>query len=193
MTTMTYARYLHLTELLSLQQPLTPSSEPNVRDSERLFITVHQASETLLSQALTDLRYVSENRCGEDRFGCRVMRATLLVDALEGHLRLLRNTLRRQDFLDFRDRLGTASGLQSPQFHELFALTATLTSDDRRGPLDGLRDAVARWRRTHLELVAHMIGGGPGTGSTSGAGYLADALHDFENRAADEWSGHNGH
>src|SRR5437763_8613477 len=123
MTAMTYSRYLHLPELLSLQQPLTPVDQPEVRASERLFITVHQASETLLSQALADLRYICENRCDEGCFRSRVKRATRLIDALESHLRLLRDTLRRQDFLDFRDRLGTASGVQSAQFHELFALT----------------------------------------------------------------------
>jgi 2-polyprenyl-6-methoxyphenol hydroxylase-like FAD-dependent oxidoreductase len=186
---MTYSRYLRLNELLSLQQPLTPACGPEVRDSERLFIAVHQASETLLSQALTDLRYVIENPCDDETFDRRLDRTIRVVGTLEGHLRLLWETLPRQDFLDFRDRLGTASGNQSRQFHELFALTAKLAADAGAGTgtaraVHRLRDAVVRWRRTHLEMVEHMIGEAPGTATNSGIGYLASELEQFEHDTA---------
>ncbi|MFD9702433.1 tryptophan 2,3-dioxygenase family protein [Lentzea sp. NPDC059081] len=184
-TAVTYSRYLHLKELLSLQQPLTPDTEPDVRDSERLFIIVHQVSETLLSQGLIDLRHVDENRCGGRCAAGRVERAARLVETMEGHLHLLRDTLRREDFLGFRDRLGTASGLQSSQFHELFALTEKLVAgqqDGREGvrpALDHLRDAVEGWLRAHLVLVDHMIGELPGTGETEGARFLDRSMNAF--------------
>ncbi|MFF9688501.1 tryptophan 2,3-dioxygenase family protein [Streptomyces sp. NPDC014623] len=183
MTSPNYATYLKIDELLSLQRPLTPAEQQDLSDSERLFIVVHQASETLLSQVLVDLRHIDAGRCGQQCHAQRLERATRLVGSLEGQLTLLRHTLLREDFLLFRDRLGTASGLQSEQFHELFGLVKRLTqrggedrppADSRR--LSGLDDAVQRWRRTHLELVSHMLGDRPGSAETSGARFLAARL-----------------
>ncbi|MET2718076.1 tryptophan 2,3-dioxygenase family protein [Streptomyces harbinensis] len=176
MTSPTYATYLRLDELLALQVPLTPREQRDLSDSERLFIVVHQASETLLSQVLVDLRHLDAGPCGPACRAHRTDRAVRLIGALEGQLTLLRRTLRREDFLAFRDRFGTASGLQSEQFRELFALTARLTGHpdgDRSGALDA---AVRRWRATHLDLVAHMLGDEPGTGATSGRRFLASRL-----------------
>jgi tryptophan 2,3-dioxygenase len=180
MTELTYAQYLHLDELLALQRPLTPEDEQDVRDSERLFIVVHQASETLLSQALIDLRHVMADQCAEECHAHRLERAILIVDTLTEQVRLLHNALRPQDFLRFRDRFGTASGLQSTQFHELFRLAERLTTADTAGidtaGIAALRTAVRRWRYTHLKLVRHMIGDAPGSAETSGIRYLARRL-----------------
>lgn len=183
MSSPTYASYLRLDELLSLQQPLTPAEQRDLSDSERLFIVVHQASETLLSQALVDLRHLEPAPCGQQCFTDRVERAVRLTDALTGQLTLLRHALRREDFLRFRDRFGTASGLDSEQFRELFTRVRRLTrngAEDRTPQearlLGELDDAVRRWRSTHLEMVRHMLGELPGTGQTSGAGFLAARL-----------------
>jgi tryptophan 2,3-dioxygenase len=191
---MTYAKYLRLKQLLSLQVPLTPADQRDLADSERLFIVVHQASETLLSQVLIDLRHIEANDCGQRCGTHRARRAISLINALESHLTLLRATLRPDEFLRFRDRFGTASGLQSAQFHEMFALTDRLAAEDHapvdRRLVDGLRDAVVRWRTTHLQLVEYMLGDLPGTGNTSGARYLTRQLpgavphHDRAHRAA---------
>ncbi|WP_423509422.1 tryptophan 2,3-dioxygenase family protein [Streptomyces xinghaiensis] len=179
----TYASYLRLDELLSSQQPLTPPEQRDLSDSERLFIVVHQASEILLSQVLVDLGHIDAGRCGRSCFTHRVDRAVRLVDALTGQLTLLRRTLRREDFLRFRDRFGTASGLESEQFKELFLRVRRLTrhAGGGRPPeearhLGELDDAVRRWRSTHLELVGHMLGDLPGTGETSGGRFLAARL-----------------
>ncbi|RAJ69913.1 tryptophan 2,3-dioxygenase [Streptomyces sp. Amel2xB2] len=196
MTVTTYATYLHLDELLSLQRPMTPAEEQDLSDSERLFIVVHQASETLLSQVLVDLRHIEAGCCRERCYAYRTERAIRLIDSLDGQLTLLRRTLRREDFLLFRDRFGTASGLQSEQFSELFDLTDRLTAPDgdlagdltgdgaerpvRHSRLDALREAVQRWRRTHLELVEHMLGDRTGTGETSGVRFLRDRLESRE-------------
>jgi tryptophan 2,3-dioxygenase len=182
---MTYSGYLRLTELLSLQHPRTPADRPEVRDSERLFIVVHQASEILLSQALADLGQIVATGCGHSSFAQRVERVTCLVDTLVEHLVLLRRALPQQDFLDFRDGLGTASGAQSAQFQQLFRLTEDVVaahdehsaaSDRRR--VARLAAAVRRWRTTHLEMVADMIGNRRGTGDTAGVGYLARRMTD---------------
>lgn len=186
MTDTTYANYLHLDELLSLQRPMTPAGQQDLSDSERLFIVVHQASETLLSQVLVDLRHIEDGCCGQGCYAYRAERAVRLIDSLDGQLTLLRRTLRPKDFLLFRDRFETASGLQSQQFGELFDLTDRLTAPDatdrpmRHRQLDALREAVQRWRRTHLELVEHMIGGMSGSGETSGVRFLRDRLDGHE-------------
>ncbi|MEG3630575.1 tryptophan 2,3-dioxygenase family protein [Streptomyces poriticola] len=187
-STPTYATYLRLDELLSLQHPLTPAEQRDLSDSERLFIVVHQASETLLSQALVDLRHIGAGPCGQQCLTDRTERATRLVDALAGQLTLLHRTLRREDFLAFRDRFGTASGLESEQFMELFSLVRRLTKPGREHPPEQARrfgeltGAVRRWRSTHLELVGHMLGELPGTGATSGTGFLAGRLDDTPGR-----------
>ena len=184
MTGMTYATYLHLDELLSLQHPLTPVHRQDDHDNERLFIVVHQSSEVLLGQILVDLRHIVADQCEQRCLAHRAERAARLIDALEGQLTLLRHTLKREDFLRFRDRIGTASGLQSEQFRELFALTECLMPGGTGHLLpvdprlrDGLGAAVRRWRRTHLELVEYMIGDLPGTAKTSGVRYLASRLN----------------
>jgi 2-polyprenyl-6-methoxyphenol hydroxylase-like FAD-dependent oxidoreductase len=188
-TTPSYAAYLRLDELLSLQQPLTPAEQRDVSDSERLFIVVHQAVETLLSQVLVDLRHIDADQCGQRCFSERVERATRLVDALTGQLTLLR----REDFLQFGDGFGAASGLGSEQFRELFARVRRLTrhgggdhSPQETRRLGELNDAVRRWRSTHLDLVRHMLGDLPGTGETSGADFLAARLDDPPDTQADE-------
>ncbi|MCU8596032.1 tryptophan 2,3-dioxygenase family protein, partial [Streptomyces sp. A13(2022)] len=183
MTSPNYATYLHLPELLHLQRPLTPDDQQDLSDSERLFIVVHQASETLLSQVLVDLRHIASGQCGRRCHDRRAQRATRLVGALEGQLKLLHHTLPREDFLLFRHRFGTASGVQSKQFHELFARVRKLTKHgDEDGPaadpelLTALDEAVRRWRHTHIELVAHMLGDRPGSAETSGLRWLAARL-----------------
>jgi tryptophan 2,3-dioxygenase len=194
-TAVTYSGYLRLTELLSLQHPRTPADRPEVRDSERLFIVVHQASEILLTQELADLRQIAATGCRHSSFAVRVERVAALVDTLVAHLALLRGALPAADFLMFRDRLGTAalpaadflmfrdrlgtaSGAQSAQFQQLFRLTefvVTANAGDHQR-VARLAAAVRRWRSTHLEMVADMIGDRRGTGDTAGARYLAHRL-----------------
>ncbi|WNV92166.1 tryptophan 2,3-dioxygenase family protein [Umezawaea sp. Da 62-37] len=181
---MNYSGYLHLKELLALQNPLTPSDQQDLHDSERLFIVVHQASETLLSQAIADLRHIEAGDCGENCSAYRVDRATHIVHALVGHLELMHRTLEPEDFMRFRDRFGTASGLQSPQFHELFRTTERLTTGNTGRELGveplqllGLSAAIRQWRYTHLKMVEHMIGSLPGSGDTSGLEYLERQLN----------------
>ncbi|MGQ4513995.1 tryptophan 2,3-dioxygenase family protein [Streptomyces sp. DW26H14] len=186
MTSPTYATYLRLEELLALQHPLTPAEQCDLSDSERLFIVVHQASETLLSQVLVDLRHIAAGECGEQCFADRAERAARLVDALSEQLTLLRRTLRQEDFLRFRDRFGTASGLDSEQFRALFALMKDLAAEGKDGPplpereFKDLDEAIRRWRQTHWELVGHMLGDRPGTGQTSGADFLAARIDGTE-------------
>lgn len=113
---LTYATYLHLDNLLELQQP---RSEPPEHD-EILFIVVHQAYELWFKLLLHEFDKI----CGDFKEGklfepiatfkrCRTVMKTMVeqVDIVE--------TLTPMSFNSFRDRLDTASGFQSAQFREL--------------------------------------------------------------------------
>ncbi|WP_197523563.1 tryptophan 2,3-dioxygenase family protein [Actinokineospora pegani] len=177
MSAPTYASYLHLDELLSLQRPFSPPDDVDLHDAERLFIVVHQASEVLLGQALTDLRRIA-GPGGAESAGHRADRATWVVHTLVGNVGLLREALRPRDFLGFRDLFGSASGLQSTQFQELFRLTDRFAAAGLpdRARAERLRAAVVAWREAHLELVRHTIGDHPGSGDTSGIDFLRRRL-----------------
>lgn len=117
---LTYADYLHVDDLLALQQP---QSDPEEHD-ELLFIVVHQAYELWFKLLLHELDKVKEN-----------FRRNRLYPAISTFKRLrtvmkvaveqvdVVETLTPMSFGSFRDRLDKASGFQSSQFREFeFAL-----------------------------------------------------------------------
>jgi tryptophan 2,3-dioxygenase len=115
-----YGRYLKVAELTDLQELL---SEPPVHD-ELLFITVHQSYELWFKQILFELESVRDaliaGRIDDAHHELeRVLRIERLlvaqVDVIE--------SMRFQDFLEFRDALNPASGFQSVQFREIEAIS----------------------------------------------------------------------
>jgi len=113
---LTYSSYLHLDQLLALQQP---RSEPPEHD-EMLFIIVHQAYELWFKLLLHELDKVKEDFVANRLYPAistfkrlrTVMKVAVeQVDIVE--------TLTPMSFNSFRDRLDTASGFQSSQFREL--------------------------------------------------------------------------
>ncbi|MGH9811135.1 MAG: tryptophan 2,3-dioxygenase, partial [Terriglobia bacterium] len=111
MTTMTYARYLALDNLLSCQQP------QSAEDDEMLFIVIHQTKELWLKQIIHELdvalRLVAGDRLIEVHKNLsRVSRIqavmTLSWDVL--------STMTPSDYTRFRHVLGPSSGFQSDQF-----------------------------------------------------------------------------
>jgi tryptophan 2,3-dioxygenase len=112
---LTYATYLHLDQLLTLQQP---RSDPEEHD-ELLFIVVHQVYELWFKLQLHEFDRVKEQFRAGDLYGAiatfkrtRTILKTMVeqVDIVE--------TLTPMSFGSFRDRLDTASGFQSAQFRE---------------------------------------------------------------------------
>ena len=113
---MTYADYLGLPTLLDLQHP---RSEPAEHD-EMLFIVIHQAYELWFRLVLHETEKLNRDLSANDLYGaiatCKRIRTiwkTVVqqIDILE--------TMTPLSFASFRDRLDTASGLQSLQFREL--------------------------------------------------------------------------
>jgi tryptophan 2,3-dioxygenase len=212
MKELTYARYIHVPELLELQQPRSTVNQPLNRASEHFFIVTHQTSELWLAQVLVDLdeasaalsegRYVDADEC--------LHRCAVVLDLLTGNLEALAS-MPPGRFAVFRTDLGRASGAQSSQFAALDrrlglrgsgespVLKALLGACEREGvtveallgPAPSKQPELSRvilsmldvsrkswkWRVTHLELAAKMIGHQrSGTGGTSGTAWLAGRL-----------------
>lgn len=132
MSEITYAGYIRVPELLSLQQPRSRNRQPLTYVCEHLFIVTHQTSELWLAQvlldldaarlALTDARYVDAAEC--------LQRAAAVLDVMAANLEVLA-AMPPGRFACFRGELGRASGAQSTQFAGL----------DRRLGLRGKGDA----------------------------------------------------
>jgi tryptophan 2,3-dioxygenase len=222
-----YSEYLKLPALLALQCPLT---RPVVHD-ELLFIIVHQTHELWFKQILCELSLlISDIDARSFDTACRTIhRMTRIAHLLSEHMRVL-ETMPAREFQRFRAALGTASGIESEQFHRLEQLAGLSTRPTLppltlgAAPSDSVRDAfwraviaatpgarapvgaeaaalgatlgtwlavpelaaerrlgeallafdqnIVSWRREHFELARMMIGAAPGTGGSSGAGYL---------------------
>ncbi|MFJ8081734.1 tryptophan 2,3-dioxygenase family protein [Streptomyces sp. NPDC096205] len=118
--TFTYAEYLRLPALLAQQVPRTAGTAHD----EPLFIAVHQVHELwfkLLLAELTDAR--DRMLAGETAVPVlRLRRCREIESAMLAALEVL-DTMAPGDFRAFRGALGTASGAQSAQFHEIEALS----------------------------------------------------------------------
>lgn len=113
---LTYADYLHVEQLLALQQP---RSDP-VEHDELLFIVVHQAYELWFKLLLHELDKVKVDFAAGRTYpaiGTFKRLRTVLKVAVEQVD--IAETLTPMSFNSFRDRLDKASGFQSSQFREL--------------------------------------------------------------------------
>jgi len=161
----TYASYLQLDELLSLQRPRSDGPEHD----EMLFIIVHQVYELWFKEVLHEFDYLSD--CLGRRETPTVLhtfkRILTILKVLVAQLDIL-ETMTPLDFLSFRDRLASGSGFQSHQFRELeFVLghkhhdaierfaagTVARTALDRRWSAPTLWDAFLRY----LAALGHPI------------------------------------
>ena len=117
---LTYAGYLKVDELLSLQEPLSDGPEPD----EMLFIVIHQVYERWFKEVLHEVDYVVTLLQADDlaRAHHTMKRILTILKVLVAQLDIL-ETMTPVEFLTFRERLEEASGFQSHQFRELeFAL-----------------------------------------------------------------------
>jgi len=120
MPPLTYASYLDLEELLSLQKP---RSSPPEHD-ETLFVIIHQTYELWFKQLLHEFDKINRNFSAGDLFGAihTFKRVRTIMKVLVAQVDIL-ETMTPSSFSSFRDRLETASGFQSVQFREIeFAL-----------------------------------------------------------------------
>jgi tryptophan 2,3-dioxygenase len=113
---LTYAAYLRVPQLLSLQTLL---STPQAHD-EMLFIVVQQVQELWFKQLLHELRaVVNQLDSGELGEAVRLLqRVNRILRTVSEEVALLQ-TMLPQEFQEFRHVLVTSSGFESEQFREL--------------------------------------------------------------------------
>jgi tryptophan 2,3-dioxygenase len=113
---LTYASYLHVEELLSLQ---TPRSDPPEHD-ETLFIIVHQAYELWFKLLLHEFDKVKADfAVGHTYPAISTLKRVRTVMKVAVEQVDVVETLTPMSFNSFRERLDKASGFQSSQFREL--------------------------------------------------------------------------
>ena len=116
MPSLTYASYLDLENLFTLQKP---RSSPPEHD-EMLFIIIHQTYELWFKQLLHEFEKIKRDFSAGDLFGAihTLKRARTIMKVLVAQVDIL-ETMTPSSFSSFRDRLETASGFQSVQFREI--------------------------------------------------------------------------
>lgn len=124
---MTYGGYLRLEELLQLQEG-PEGYLPQPCNDEKHFIIVHQAFELWFKLILSELK-CAHAILNSDNVEEKVMpklvhhleRVTSIFSLMSQQWKVM-ETLAPQEFLAFRDRLGTSSGFESWQMRELEVL-----------------------------------------------------------------------
>jgi tryptophan 2,3-dioxygenase len=112
---LTYASYLKLDELLSLQRPRSAGPEHD----EMLFIIIHQVYELWFKQICheLDLLRASLESNRQPLIAATLKRILTMLKTLVGQIDIL-ETMTPVSFLSFRERLESASGFQSAGFRE---------------------------------------------------------------------------
>ena len=113
---LTYASYLHIDELLSLQQPRSSGPEHD----EILFIVIHQVYELWFKQLLHELDRVAQLLEADESHRAQhaLKRVLTILKVMVAQLDIL-ETMTPLEFLSFRQRLESASGFQSDQFRQI--------------------------------------------------------------------------
>ena len=138
----TYGGYLRLEELLTLQNGPEGYTPPPSND-ELHFIIVHQTFELWFKLILRELKEARQLMHQERIEEASIPQVVHHLERVSEIFRLLADqwkvmeTLSPQDFLAFRDRLGTSSGFESWQMRELEVLLG-LENEQRVGGMDPL-------------------------------------------------------
>ena len=106
-----YSSFLHLDEILASQELST-----GVHD-ELLFVVIHQAAELWMKLQIAELRKARDDLFAE-RFlpAVKTMTRVQRIQAHLAHSWDVLATMTPTDYLEFRDKLGRSSGLQSYQY-----------------------------------------------------------------------------
>jgi tryptophan 2,3-dioxygenase len=112
----TYGSYLHVDELLSLQQPRSPGPEHD----EMLFIIIHQVYELWFKELLHEFDHVMRllEQDESHRAQHTLKRILTILKVMVAQLDIL-ETMTPLEFRSFRERLDAASGFQSDQFRQI--------------------------------------------------------------------------
>ena len=140
---MTYGNYLRLDELLSLQSG-PAGHNPSPSNHEMHFIITHQAFELWFKQIIGELDQALDlmNQEVVDEKNIPIIvqhleRCSEIFRLLAAQWKVM-ETLSPQDFLAFRDRLGTSSGFESWQMRAIEMIMG-LKSKQRIGGMDPMK------------------------------------------------------
>ncbi|EDP62520.1 Tryptophan 2,3-dioxygenase [alpha proteobacterium BAL199] len=113
-----YADFLELDTLLGLQHSFADSDD-DLLHNELLFVIIHQADELWLKLLIHETR-LARSQIAADRIAQTPKVLTRMRRVLEqlSHAWDVLSTMTPVDYLTFRDRLGSGSGLQSAQYRE---------------------------------------------------------------------------
>jgi tryptophan 2,3-dioxygenase len=154
----TYASYLKLDELLSLQQP----REGKLEHDETLFIIIHQVYELWFKEMLHELDYLMKLLHANDtpRSQATLKRVLTILKVMVAQIDIL-ETMTPLEFLSFRDRLEAGSGFHSFQFRELESVLGVKNAASvERYPAgsDHRRRVEARFRQPTLwDAFLHYV------------------------------------
>ena len=157
----TYSEYLRLEELLKLQDGVK-GEKRKISNDELHFILVHQNFELWFKLVINELK------CTRDILASDYVEETKLPQAVHHMDRVIEifklmsqqwrvmETLEPQDFLSFRDELGTASGFESVQMREMESLMGSKWIDGKLvGNIENgksLYDVTCEWlERTPIQ------------------------------------------
>ena len=181
---LTYTSYLALDELLGAQRPRSDEHD------EILFIVVHQVYELWFKELLHELAHLQ--RLLEDGRGPQALntfkRILTILKLVVAQIDVI-ETLTPVQFLNFRDRLESASGFQSAQFRELEAALGRRERKVLRAYEEGgdsyRRIEAALGRRSLYDSFLHYL-------SASGYNVPADRLARDVTLPAEESEGVHG-
>src|SRR5215510_2934227 len=142
----TYAGYLKVDELLSLQQPRSAGPEHD----ETLFIIVHQVYELWFKDLLHEFDRVMQLLEADEphRAQHTLKRILTILKVMVGQLDIL-ETMTPLEFFSFRERLEAASGFQSDQFRQIEFLLGIKSERAIQRFAEGSRARAALERRYH--------------------------------------------
>jgi tryptophan 2,3-dioxygenase len=140
----TYASYLKVDELLSLQQPRSKGPEHD----ELLFIVIHQVYELWFKELLHELDRVEQLLEDDEphRAQHTLKRILTILKVMVAQLDIL-ETMTPLEFLSFRQRLEAASGFQSDQFRQIEFLLGLKSEQAVHRFAEGTRARTALERR----------------------------------------------
>ena len=133
---LTYASYLRIPELLTLQSPRSDGPEHD----EHLFIVIHQVYELWFKQELHETEQLVRLLDQDDQVGAEatLVRMLTILKTMVAQIDVL-ETMTPVSFLSFRDFLASSSGFQSVQFREW----EFLLGHKRPGPLKNYPEGSA--------------------------------------------------
>ena len=172
---MDYESYLNLDELLDTTKPVSDAP------LETMFIVAHQSSELwfkVLIQELSRLVAVPETEHPSYDPTIQLQRIVKIFEHLNSLWDIIA-TMQPEEYGEFRDKLGSASAMQSKQYIKVELLLTKLPKRWNfkcKHQLLDIEIAFKKWQFSHMKTVERIIGNDKGTGGTSGVPYLKHAI-----------------